>query len=136
MDRQAFLLEAARALRSGDWRSLDATALAEEIESMAGSDRRELESRVVQILEHLLKLRHSKGPLLDYNRRGWEASIIRQQEAVERELDESPSLDRLLTSELLAKCYRAAARIVAKELEVNPEPRCPWDWRHIRGRDD
>lgn len=131
--------ETARALRTGDFEAVDWTHLAEEIQSMAGREASELKNRVVQILEHRIKLKHAQGPLLTRNRAGWRASILRQQQAIERQLEDSPSLKRLLEdSVVLSKCYRAAARTVAEEYEeygMQPDAECPWTWRQVQGLD-
>ncbi len=41
-------------LRAGQWDGIDTEALAEEIESLAKRDRRELESRLEGLVMHLL----------------------------------------------------------------------------------
>jgi hypothetical protein len=68
---------------------LDWENLAEEIESLGASQRRELRSRLVVILEHLMKLEHS--PALD-PRRGWVDTIGRERLNIEDLLQQSPSL--------------------------------------------
>ena len=50
--------EQARLLRSGEFSAIDAANIAEEIESMGRSDRRELKSRLIVLLTHLLKWRY------------------------------------------------------------------------------
>lgn len=50
--------EQARLRRSGELSSIDAANIAEEIESMGRSDRRELKSRLIVLLTHLLKWRY------------------------------------------------------------------------------
>jgi hypothetical protein len=125
-DRFVWTLETARALRAGDFAAIDMEAVADELEHMAGGEVHELRSRITQILEHLLKLKLTTGPLLENNQRLWKGSILRQQAAIDSLLEESPSLGRLLTPELLGRCYRGASRIVANDLDVTPEPRCPF----------
>src|SRR5580658_85166 len=97
-DRYAWAIETARRLRAGD--PVDRIAVAEEIEQVGRSDARELDSRVTQILEHLLKLRLMRGAILDLNSRGWHASIARQRGEIMSLLDESPSLKRRITVKL------------------------------------
>ena len=48
-------LEQARLLRSGEWKAVDVEHLAEEIEDMGKSLRREWESRLKVLIVHLLK---------------------------------------------------------------------------------
>ena len=66
---------------------LDWENLAEEIDSLGRSVRRELRRRLGIILEHLLKLEHS--PATD-PRRGWMETIDRERADIERLLEDSP----------------------------------------------
>jgi hypothetical protein len=68
---------------------LDWENLAEEIESLGASQRRELRSRLAVILEHLMKLEHS--PAI-YPRTGWMDTISRARLNIEYLLEDSPSL--------------------------------------------
>jgi hypothetical protein len=126
-DRYALTLESARALRARDFARIDADAVAEELESMAGADAHELRSRVTRILEHLLKLKLTAGPLYDENQRLWKGFVLRQQSEIDSLLEESPSLKRLLTPELLNRCHRTAARVVANDLGIAVDDfHCPF----------
>ena len=55
---------------------------------MGRSDRRELNSRLVVLLVHLLKWRHQPGA----RSRSWSATITEQRLRIEKMLAESPSL--------------------------------------------
>src|SRR6516162_3998984 len=57
-DFYGWTVEQSRLLRSGELSTIDAANIAEEIESMGRSDRRELKSRLVVLVMHLLKWRH------------------------------------------------------------------------------
>jgi len=59
---------------------LDWGNLAEEIESLGRSQRRELHRRIATIIEHLLNLEHS--PAVD-PRRGWMDTIARERLDIE-----------------------------------------------------
>ena len=117
--------ETAAALRAGRLADLDIEHVAEEIEDMGKRNTRELRSRLTQILEHLLKLRLAKG-ILEYNRGGWEASILRQRSEIDSLLNQSPSLNRLIDQELIDECYGRAAAIVAAEYGVESPAECPF----------
>ncbi len=54
-DFYAWTVEQARLLRAGELSAVDAANLAEEIESVGRSDRRELQSRLAALIMHLLK---------------------------------------------------------------------------------
>lgn len=127
-DRDFYLWtrEIAAALREGRLGDIDVEHVAEEIEDLGNNNRRELESRVTRILEHLLKLRLSKATILDNNKRGWNGSIRRQRVELERLLRQSPSLRRFYGQSFIDECYRAAAGIVADEYGVEPPAECPF----------
>ncbi len=85
--QQADALRAA--MRDGSNQRLDWVNLAEEIEDLGKSVRRELQRQIRRIVRHLLKLEHSpaKDP-----RRGWEESIVDARAEIEDLLETSPSL--------------------------------------------
>ena len=130
-DRYAFLKSAADALRRGDLGVAEREAVAEELEQLSRSDARELRSRITQIIEHLLKLLLTESVIAEHNARLWTASVARQRNEIETLLEESPSLRRHLTAELLAECYRRAASPVATEYGLQPPPECPFTWHDI-----
>ena len=74
---------------------LDWENLAEEIDSLGRSLRHELRSRLMVIVEHLLKLEHS--PAVD-PRRGWMETIDRERVVIEDLLQESPSLRKAISA--------------------------------------
>jgi Domain of unknown function DUF29 len=117
--------ETAAALRSRRMEAVDIEHLAEEIEDLGKRDRRELRSRLTQILENLLKLRLAKGLILEYNQRSWHASIVRQQNEIDDLLRESPSLRRLIDPELIQACYQRAAAVLTAD-GVEPPAQCPF----------
>src|SRR3712207_4645170 len=78
-----------RAARAGSNMQLDWDNLAEEIESLGKSQRRELRSRIANVIEHLIKLDYS--PALE-PREGWAASVRRERQEIEALLEDSPSL--------------------------------------------
>lgn len=92
-DFYAWTVEQARFLRSGDLSAIDAANVAEEIESIGRSDRRELKSRLVLVVMHLLKWRHQPAA----RSRGWSATIEEQRHQIEGVLAESPSLRRMVS---------------------------------------
>jgi hypothetical protein len=102
--------EQAQLLRSGEFSAIDAANIAEEIESMGRSDRRELKSRLIVLLMHLLKWHHQPG----VRSRSWSATIDEQRLQIEGVLDESPSL-RAMAAPMMAAAYSIArARAIAE----------------------
>jgi hypothetical protein len=67
-----------------DWENV-----AEEIESMGRSELRAVESALVRVIEHLLKLEHSPA---EPPRGGWRRSVREQRDQANDALDDSPSL--------------------------------------------
>ena len=118
-------------LRSGRLTEADLENIAEEIDSLGRSQAHELESRIVQIMEHLLKLRYTSQEILEHNRRLWRASAERQRGEINRLLKSSPSLKRRIDRELLDSCYSSAARTFAAGFEIEPPPECPFTEQDI-----
>lgn len=95
-----------------DWENL-----AEEVADLGKSSRRELRSRLLVILEHLLKLEYS--PAVD-PRAGWRETIGRERSNIEDLLDESPSLRGELAGMIATAAIRAA-RVAAHGLAAHRE---------------
>jgi Domain of unknown function DUF29 len=112
--------EQAAALRSakGSNLPLDWENLAEEIESLGKSDRRELRSQVTRVLRHLLKLEASPAA---EPRVGWRATIREARSEIEAVLEDSPSL-RNEVKALIWRQIRAAAELAADDLMQHGEP--------------
>lgn len=106
---------------------LDLENLAEEIESVGKSDRRELHSRLARIIEHLLKLGESTLP---EPRRGWRNSVRAERDSLEELFKQSPSL-RPVAGEEIGDAHRKAVRRLNHqiiELCMDPLPvTCPYD---------
>ena len=109
----------ARLLRSGEFSSIDAANIAEEIESLARSDRRELESRMTVLLMHLLKWQKQSK----LRSRSWSGTILEQRRRIEKLLKESPSL-RPSVEEALAEVYTEAREAASNETGL-PETEFP-----------
>jgi hypothetical protein len=102
-DFYAWTVEQGRLLRAGELSAVDAANIAEEIESMGRSDRRELQSRLVVLIMHLLKWRFQ--PTARSN--GWLGTIREQRLQIELILEDSPSL-RSLAAGMLTRAYASA----------------------------
>jgi hypothetical protein len=125
-DFYAWTQEQASKLRSGDLATLDLAHLAEELESMGRSERRELINRLAVLLAHLLKWQYQA------ERRGsgksWRATIKEQRRQVQRVLKDSPSLQRGL-GDSVAEAYGDAIQKVVRETpleEAELPPDCPF----------
>ena len=105
------------AARAGSNLAIDWENVAEEIEDLGRSERRELASRIGTIIEHLMKLGASPAAR---PRAGWEATVIRERARVAELLLESPSL-RAEVAALIARETSLARRIVARALARHGE---------------
>ena len=123
-DFYAWSREQAELLRAGEVDKADIAHIAEEIDSMGRTEKRELISRLSVLLHHLLKWRYQtdkRGP-------SWEASIRVQRNRLADHLDDNPSLKPLLPK-ALASAYRDAALEAVAEsgLPGSTFPEiCPW----------
>ncbi len=123
-DAHAWALETAAALRDGRLDGLDLESIAEEIEDVAGSHQRELESNLIQLLLHLLKRKYQP----EKHTRSWDLSIAERADRVATILEKRPSLKPVF-ADSIADAYRTArfraAGQTGIELSVFPAE-CEW----------
>ena len=133
-DFYAWALHNAQLLREGAFNQLDAEQIAEELESMSASERRELLNRLQVLILHLLKFQYQP------ERRGksWLLTINHQRTAIERLLEQSPSLRRVLDADALVKVYGKALRdaVIETDLDRHLFPvDCPYRLEQILDED-
>jgi hypothetical protein len=131
-DFYAWTQEQAAALRDGKWDTLDRANLAEEIESLGLRDRDAIESQLVRVLLHLLKLTYDPAPR---PRRGWRVTVADAREKVARKargsLQHHPA-------NYLPAAYRYARRkaALATGLPLTEFPEaCPWSIAQVLEED-
>jgi len=131
-DFYTWCLTTAELIRAGKWHDIDADALAEEIESMARSEKRQLENRIRILVMHLLKWRHQPEEH-SYHRHSWRSTINEQRDRLELLLRDNPGL-RPQLPEVLAEHYLKARKHASEEtgklLDTFPEV-CPWTVQQI-----
>jgi hypothetical protein len=89
-DFYAWTQQQAELLRERRWADLDLENVAEEIETLGRSDKRQIESRLEILIAHLLKWKYQPG-----RRSGsWTSTITQQRLRIKGLLKESPSLKR------------------------------------------
>ena len=110
-DFYTWTIEQAALLRAGDLTDADISHIAEEIEGLGRSELRAMESALVRIIEHLLKLQYS--PATD-PRSGWEESVDLHRDDLHRLKRDNPGLVQRLD---LVSVYTVARRIAGKSLE-------------------
>ncbi|MGF1569405.1 MAG: DUF29 domain-containing protein [Nodosilinea sp.] len=108
-------------LKLGQFNEIDIDNLVEEIEGLAGRDRRELESRLEVLLSHLLK-RLYVNSINDY--RGWEITIREQRRELQKLLNQSPSLRQYWVSAFPA----AWSNALSDAREDYPQTQFPDEW--------
>jgi hypothetical protein len=129
-DYYSWALEQARALKARHLKALDWENLAEEVEDLARRERRELESRLEVLLEHLLKWQFQPRR----RSRSWTATIAMQRFKIRRRLEQNPGLKPTIPA-VLADAY-ASARIDFTNRELGsgksklPDS-CPWTFEQI-----
>jgi Domain of unknown function DUF29 len=102
-ERQATLLRRRAAGELVNDADIDWPNVAEEIESVGRSERRELRNRMARLHQHLLKWRYQP----EHRSRSWRTTITTQRREIEALLADSPSL-RASLPDVLAASYRAA----------------------------
>jgi len=128
-DFYAWAMEQADLLRTGKLSAADIEHIAEEIESMGRTEKRELVSRLTVLLMHMLKWQFQP------DRRGssWKATITVQRRALRRHLIDNPSLKASLP-EAVADAHGDAILSAVAETSLSettfPEI-CPWTFEQI-----
>lgn len=118
-DFHAWANEQASLLRAGKLAAVDLAHVAEEIESMGRSERRELVNRLVVLLLHLLKWRFQS----DRQGSSWRLSIKEQRIRLQSHLEDNPSLKSQIDW-AIAQAYRLAAIEAERETGL-PESTFP-----------
>jgi len=85
----AWAREQAVALRARDFDAVDWDHVAEEMESLGNSDLAQLESRLIRLISHMLKLEYG---LNDDPKRQWRLTVSEQRRSIRRLLKRMPSL--------------------------------------------
>lgn len=113
----------AEALRAKDWAALDVDHLAEEIEDVGNSVRFAIESQLVRLLLHLLKLQYDPATR---PRRVWKVTVIdaREQIAERAMMGLQHHPERYLPTAYRRARQRALV-LIGRPLGDIPE-RCPW----------
>ena len=109
----AWSREQAELLRAGQLGQADIEHIAEEIHDMGVSQRKELQSRLEVLLQHLLKWQLQPG----LRGSSWRDTIDVQRFEISESLDDMPSLRPVLATRL-SKVYRGAVFKASKETKI------------------
>lgn len=132
-DFYAWSQEQACLLRAGKLSEADIRHIAEEIESLGRSEKRELVSRLSILLMHLLKWQYqapSRG-------RSWRNSVEVQRISLASHMRDNPSLKSVL-GEAIAEAYRIARLEAENETGLDEgcfPVTCPWSFDQMMAED-
>jgi len=125
-DFYAWSLEQAALLRQGRTAEADLDLIAEEVESMGKTEKRELISRLTVLLLLLLKWRFE----LRGRGQSWRLSIANARDEITDLIADDPSLKPMLDA-VMAQAYRYARRKAAIETNLGEErfpDKCLWSF--------
>ncbi len=123
LDEVAWLDHQVELIEHGKHEEIDWDNLAEFLASMASRDKREVTSRLVTLMMHILKWKYQ----CDRRASGWLSTIYEQQRELEEDV-KSGSLRRHAEN-ILDAAYLKAVKYAAKETRLAPETfpfDCPW----------
>ena len=100
-------------LKAHDFENLDLDNLIEEVESLGISQKKELISRLITLLEHLLKRLYVDIP---YDYKGWERTIRNQRNDLQVLLKQVPSL-KTRWDDSFADAWEIALKTVCEEYQ-------------------
>lgn len=124
-DLNAWFDDTLTKLRAGQLHAIDVAYLIEEIEGLAGRDKRELTSRLRVLLAHLLKRIYINSK---DNNRGWELTIREQRRELQLLLQQSPSLKNYL----IENFYEVWKTALSDAREDYPKSQFPDQWEFAR----
>ena len=125
--------EQAALLRSGKLTEIDIEHIAEEIEDVGKSEKRELSSRMAVLVCHLLKWRYQP----ERRRTSWQRTIKEQRRAIALHLKETLSLNSSLTNQdWLAGTWSDSITKTIEEtgLDILPDA-FPWTMDQVLAQD-
>jgi hypothetical protein len=118
-------------LKDSRFDEIDVDNLIEELEGMAKKDERELISRLIILIAHLLKWRYQP----DMQSNSWSSSIIEQRAQVLFLLEDVPSLRNKMPDAML-RAYPKALEVAVKETGLSCFPKdCPYSEKHLLDED-
>ncbi|MFM5980707.1 MAG: DUF29 domain-containing protein [Sphaerospermopsis kisseleviana] len=106
-------------LSEGKLEQLDIENLIEEIDSIGRREKKELKTRLIVLIEHLLKLQYWTEEK-DYNARGWRNTVVEQRRQIAYSLADSPSLKSIL-NDVFLECYQDARNDTLRKYELPSE---------------
>ena len=128
-DFYAWLIQNAQLMRNGQLHQVDIEHIAEELEAMAKSEKRELLNRLSVLLMHLLKWQYQAPK----RTRSWRNTIMTQRIDIADLLEDSPSLKSQLAVKLQG-AYEKAKIKAEDETGIDQQQfpeRCPFTLEQV-----
>ena len=132
-DVAAWAAEQARLIRAGRFDQLDIEHIADEVEDVGRSEKRELASRMAILMAHLLKWQFQPT----HRGTSWNRTLREQRKQVLRKLRETPSFFPLMQDgEWTDGVWGDAVTLAIAEtgLDTFPES-CPWNLSDVLADD-
>lgn len=131
-DVVAWANQQAALIRAGQFALLDVENIAEEILDVGKSEQRELASRMMVLLAHLLKWQFQPAYS---NKKSWLRTITTQRKHIHKRLQQMPSLKPSLSDpDWMEGVMDDAVDLAIKETGLEPDifpDICPWSIEHI-----
>lgn len=112
-DLNLWIEQTIQQLQKIEFQSLDTGALIEELRELGKSEKRALESNLMVLLAHLLKLMVQKDVPATM-KRSWYSSVIEHRKRIEKQLQRTPSLQSYFNS-ILESAYTDGREIAIAE---------------------
>ncbi|MGJ0559221.1 DUF29 domain-containing protein [Methylocystis sp.] len=132
-DFYAWANEQAALLRAGKLSEADIEHIAEEVESLGKTEKREFVGRLIVLMVHLLKWRFQPS----LRGRNWKLSVDEQRIAIDAHLSDNPSLKSVIP-EATALAYRQARIGAQRETDLDAAvfpDQCPWSFEEMMAED-
>lgn len=117
------------ALKKHDTKIIDFEHLAEEIKDLGNNLLRELESRLTNLMMHLLKMEFQP----EYRSKSWVKTISEQRRQIKKLIEKNPSLKSKI-NKIFDECYSDAVEDASLETGklISDFPSvCPWSQEEI-----
>ncbi len=115
-DYNLWVLETVKQLQHRDFSSLDVENLIEEVEDLSRRDKQKLESLLIRLIGHLLKLKYWESER-ENNQGHWKGEIRNFRKQINKLLKASPSLKPHIKS-VFFECYQDSREIISDKTEL------------------
>lgn len=130
-DFSAWLDEQIQALKKKDFSHLDVTHLLEEIEDLGNSERKAVQSHLINLMVHLIK----QNIQSNISGKSWDDSIAAARAQLKLYTEDSKILKKHM-NDVFADSYKRARNAAAKEMKMESGDipmQCPWSLNFVLG---